>query len=255
MQEKIWSPEPDFEPALWPGAPLSSTDAPGTLAAVLPTPVVYLTQLLFIGVLAFIAAAGLIMWHYAPAFADVDLAADASSQAQHQTHAVLANRIAPLFTPEVHYWETDITRWAQEFHLDANLIATVMQIESCGDPQAVSSAGASGLFQVMPFHFATGEDPFDPNTNAHRGLKYLQQALRRSEGDVRLALAGYNGGIGVIGLAEEFWPAETQRYTAWGAPIYADASAGTDASATLQAWLQHGGQSLCQRAHQHLGLP
>ena len=250
MQE-TWLPESDFEPAPWPGAPQTYEGAPGTLATTLPTPMAYLTLLVFMGVLALMGVAGAMVWHVAPAFADVALAAEALPQPQ----PVSGGHIAPFFTPEVRHWEADIVRWAQEFHVDANLIATVMQIESCGDPHAVSSAGASGLFQVMPFHFAAGEDPFDPNTNARRGLGYLQQALQRSGGDAYLALAGYNGGVGVIGMAENAWPEETRRYAAWGAPIYADASAGKDASATLQAWLQHGGWSLCQRAHQRLGMP
>jgi len=250
---EIWSPDAAFEASPPPGAPVLYDGAPGGLATgALPAPVALLTLLMFAGVLAFMAATGVIIWRYTPVFAEASLVADAPPQ---QARAVPAGHIAPFFTPEVRHWEADIVRWAQEFHLDANLIATVMQIESCGDPQAVSSAGARGLFQVMPFHFAAGENPFDPNTNARRGLGYLQQTLQRGGGDVRLALAGYNGGVGVIGIAEDFWPAETRRYAAWGAPIYADASAGKDASATLQAWLQHGGWSLCQRAHQRLGMP
>ena len=37
--------------------------------------------------------------------------------------------------------------------LDPDIIATIIQIESCGNPAARSTAGAQGLFQVMPFHF------------------------------------------------------------------------------------------------------
>ncbi len=161
--------------------------------------------------------------------------------------------IAHLFTPEVQYWGERIVQWAHENDLDPNLVATVMQIESCGDPLAQSGAGAQGLFQVMPYHFQTGEKPLTPNTNARRGLAYLRQALD-THSSVRLAFAGYNGGISTAGRAESLWPAETIRYTYWGINIYQDAKAGKASSATLTTWLQSGGASLCAQANQHLGL-
>lgn len=163
--------------------------------------------------------------------------------------------IAPLFTPEVQFWAAQILVWAGEHGLDPNLAATVMQIESCGHPSARSSAGAMGLFQVMPYHFQPLEDAYDPATNARRGLDYLRRALERASGDPRLALAGYNGGIGVIGRAESLWPAETRRYAYWGSGIYADAQRGATESARLNEWLAAGGRSLCQRARLRLGLP
>ena len=75
-------------------------------------------------------------------------------------------RLSPIFTQEVLYWETSIFQWAEEWSLDANFVATVMQIESCGDPTAVSRSGAMGLVQVMPYHFEEGENRFLPETNA-----------------------------------------------------------------------------------------
>lgn len=162
--------------------------------------------------------------------------------------------LARLFTPEIHHWGRDIQTWAAQMNLDPNLVATVMQIESCGDPRARSSAGAMGLFQVMPYHFELGEDPYDPNTNAHRGLLYLQRAWQASKGDLRLTLAAYNGGIGLIEQEEAHWPAETRRYVYWGSGIYADARRGLSASPRLQEWLQAGGASLCSQARQRLGV-
>lgn len=162
--------------------------------------------------------------------------------------------IAPLFTPEVQYWAADLVRWSEQHGVDPNLAATVMQIESCGDPAARSSAGASGLFQVMPFHFMAMEDPYSPDTNALRGLGYLSESLRRANGDPRLALAGYNGGIGLIERAESSWPGETLRYAYWGSGIYADALNNASQSPRLDEWLRAGGASLCAQAHQRLGL-
>src|SRR5450759_279142 len=59
-----------------------------------------------------------------------------------------ANRtISSIFTPEVQFWAGRILSWASAAGLDPNLTATVMQIESCGDPLALSRSGAMGLFQ------------------------------------------------------------------------------------------------------------
>jgi soluble lytic murein transglycosylase-like protein len=156
--------------------------------------------------------------------------------------------LAALFTPQVLAWKPQILRWSESYGLDPNLTATVMQIESCGNPRAVSRSGAQGLFQVMPFHFAEGEDMQDPETNARRGLPYLAESLLQSEGDVRRALAGYNGGHGVIGWDPAQWSAETQRYAYWGDGIFTDASRGRKDSPRLQEWLAAGGKGLCAEA-------
>jgi hypothetical protein len=166
----------------------------------------------------------------------------------------VSGNLAPLFTPEIQFWSANITRWAAEHGLDPNLAATVMQIESCGDPSARSSAGASGLFQVMPFHFYATENAYDPDTNALRGMNYLAKSLERSGGDARLAFAGYNGGIGVIGRSESAWPAETKRYAYWGSGIYADATRNASESTRLNEWLTAGGASLCRKARERLGI-
>jgi hypothetical protein len=163
--------------------------------------------------------------------------------------------ISPVFTAEVRYWEPQIVRWAAEHDLDPNLVATVMQIESCGHPLAISRAGARGLFQVMPFHFAAGEEMLDPETNAKRGVGFLAEVLTRMSGDVGLALAAYNGGPAAAARGWDGWPAETQRYYRWGTGILGDIASGLAESPTLQQWLAAGGHSLCRQAAGELGLP
>lgn len=162
--------------------------------------------------------------------------------------------LAPLFTPTIDHWSAEIQRWAQENDLDPNLLATVMQIESCGDNTVSSSAGAQGLFQVMPFHFSTGENQLDPDTNALRGANFLNLCLDYAEGDAGLAMACYNGGPGVISQPISAWYAETQRYHRWGTAIYADAQANVAESQALQNWLDAGGSVLCRRAAATLGV-
>jgi len=169
--------------------------------------------------------------------------------------AVVSTSLSPIFTPEIHHWADSITRWAAASNLDPNLAAVVMQIESCGDPRATSRAGAMGLFQVMPYHFTAGENPYQPDTNALRGLGYLKRSLDTAGGNARLALAGYNGGIGVISRGEWSWAAETTRYVRYGFPIYEDARGGVSSSATLNEWYSRYGASLCRQAAQRLGIP
>ncbi len=165
----------------------------------------------------------------------------------------IASGISPLFTPEVQYWTPQILAWAQQYGLDPNMVATVMQIESCGDPSALSIAGAQGLFQVMPFHFQPGEDAFDPDTNARRGMSFLADLLVQF-GEPGLAFAGYNGGPGNAVKNWDHWPNETQRYYRWAKGIYEDAAAGHSESQTLNEWLAAGGAGGCARAATRLGL-
>jgi len=161
--------------------------------------------------------------------------------------------ISLIFSKEIQYWANDIVRWANESSLDPNLVAVVMQIESCGDPRAISRSGAIGLFQVMPFHFHITDSPFDPDTNALRGLNYLSRSLEAAGGNARLAMAGYNGGIGVISRGEWTWPAETKRYVTIGAPIYEDASNGATSSSAFEQWYGQG-NGLCRQARNRLGI-
>lgn len=165
-----------------------------------------------------------------------------------------SSALSPIFTPEIQYWGEDIVRWANAASVDPNLAAVVMQIESCGDPQALSRSGAMGLFQVMPFHFHRGENGFNPETNALRGMNYLSRSLTTGGGNPRLALAGYNGGIGVISRSEWAWPAETKRYVFYGAPIYEDARSGATSSVMLGEWYRKYGAGLCRQANERLGM-
>lgn len=185
---------------------------------------------------------------------DISIPASARASVNMSGSTNQGGNIAPLFTPEVQYWSESIAQWSQQTGIDANLIATVMQIESCGDPFAKSGAGAMGLFQVMPYHFEGGEDPYKPATNALRGLDYLRRALDARDGVVRLGFAGYNGGITGAKRPESQWANETQRYVYWGTGIYDDAIKGKGTSGRLDEWLGRGGSSLCNQAAQRLGI-
>jgi soluble lytic murein transglycosylase-like protein len=166
----------------------------------------------------------------------------------------LPTQISPLFSAEVMSWQPEILRWASDHELDPDIVATIMQIESCGDPRAVSSMGAQGLFQVMPFHFGQGENMLDPDTNASRGLAYFRQQMSETNGNIYRSFAGYNGGSAASASGWDNWVDETRRYYIWSKGIYDDAKSGLDASPTLQRWLEAGGASLCLQAADRLGL-
>jgi len=167
-----------------------------------------------------------------------------SNQPTGQTHDLDPS----AFTPEVLRWGVQIEHWAEDYDLPPELVAIVMQIESCGDPTAVSSAGARGLFQVMPFHFNASEDWMDSEINAARGMAYLAQSFQLSSGNIGLTLAGYNGGHSVITRHPSTWSAETKRYVYWGSGIWNDLGSETAHNLTLNEWLISGGEHLCRQA-------
>ncbi|MFN2405397.1 MAG: lytic transglycosylase domain-containing protein [Pyrinomonadaceae bacterium] len=84
--------------------------------------------------------------------------------------------------------------------IDPRFIHAVIWQESKYKVEARSHAGAQGLMQLMP---ATAkrfgcEDRNDPVENVEAGTKYLRWLLKRFEGNVELALAGYNAGEGSV---------------------------------------------------------
>ena len=160
--------------------------------------------------------------------------------------------LAGFFAPSVRHWAREIDRWADEYAVDRDLLATVMQIESCGHPGAVSVSGAQGLFQVMPYHFEAGEVMQEPEANARRGAAYLNYCLGAADGVIGSALACYNGGPGALGQRRENWSDEVQHYFRWGVGIYSDARDGSEESATLDRWLAAGGSLLCESARRAL---
>ena len=84
--------------------------------------------------------------------------------------------------------------------VDPVLIYSIMHRESSFKRFALSNKGARGLMQLMPATAARlgVRDIFDPQQNIEGGVKYIRILLDMFEGDVRLALAGYNAGEGAV---------------------------------------------------------
>lgn len=101
-----------------------------------------------------------------------------------------------LFLRKVH-------REAVRAGLSPEVVLAVIEVESRFDPYAVSSAGAQGLMQVMPFWKNEIGRPDDNLINADVNLRYgctiLKYYLDKEQGRLREALARYNGSYG------EYW--------------------------------------------------
>jgi len=115
-----------------------------------------------------------------------------------------------------------ITQSAQDYNLDPSLVLAIAQRESGLNANAVSTAGAQGIMQLMP---ATARslgvtNPFDPAQNIPAGTRYLSQLINQFSGDIVKGVAAYDWGPTSVQTAvDQFgpnWlysaPAETQNY-------------------------------------------
>jgi len=123
---------------------------------------------------------------------------------------------ASNYLPIVQDFESIIQEAGQRYRVDPSLIRAVIQAESGGNPLAVSRAGARGLMQLMPETAAElgVTNPFDPTQNIMGGTSYLSRLLDRYRGDVKLALAAYNWGMGNLERHPEAMPRETKNFIA-----------------------------------------
>ena len=96
------------------------------------------------------------------------------------------------------------------------LVLALMEVESAFKPSAVSSAGAIGLMQIMPFWVdelgLTADNLTDPARNLRYGCTILAHYLAIENGDFTRALARYNGSLGHTGYPERVMQAWQQHW-------------------------------------------
>ncbi|HEX5707533.1 MAG TPA: lytic transglycosylase domain-containing protein [Pyrinomonadaceae bacterium] len=108
-----------------------------------------------------------------------------------------------------------IYRAGERHGVDPRLLHAVIWQESKYKPKAVSHAGARGMMQLMPdtARRFKCDDANNPEANIEAGTKYLRWLLKRFNGDVVMALAGYNAGEGNVDKYDGVPPFdETQKY-------------------------------------------
>lgn len=112
-------------------------------------------------------------------------------------------------------YRDEVARASREFGVEEAIVRAIMHAESAFNPNALSRAGAQGLMQLMPATAARFGvvNAFDPEQNIRGGVEYLAWLLKRFNGDLTLAAAGYNAGEGAVQRHGGVPPyAETQRY-------------------------------------------
>jgi soluble lytic murein transglycosylase-like protein len=128
---------------------------------------------------------------------------------------VPAPAAASINVPAGSQWlEPIIAKASSRYGVDAGLIKAVIKAESNFNPNAVSSAGARGLMQLMP---ATARglgvsDSFDPEQNIMAGTRFLRDLLDRYNGNINSTLAAYNWGSGNVDKHPDSLPRETRNY-------------------------------------------
>ena len=113
---------------------------------------------------------------------------------------------------------TDVVNSASSrYHLDPDLVNSVIRAESGFNAKAVSRKGAQGLMQLMPQTASQlgVRDTFDAGANVDGGARYLRTLLEQNNFDLIKALAAYNAGPGRVrqyGGVPPYY--ETQAYVA-----------------------------------------
>lgn len=123
------------------------------------------------------------------------------------SHSLRAPSATPLGTPDLQQMTRiaqahgrDILRESIGTSVSPALALAVIAVESGGVADAVSSAGAVGLMQLIPATAARFgvSDSTDAAQNIRGGVQYLDWLLEQFYGDPILALAGYNAGENTV---------------------------------------------------------
>jgi soluble lytic murein transglycosylase-like protein len=112
-------------------------------------------------------------------------------------------------------YQAEISAAAKDYGVEEAIVRAIIHAESAYNPNALSRVGAQGLMQLMPAtarRFGVG-NPFDASQNIRGGVQYLAFLLKRFNGNLSMAAAGYNAGEGAVDKYRGVPPySETQRY-------------------------------------------
>lgn len=105
---------------------------------------------------------------------------------------------------------------SKKYGVDSGLVKAVIKAESDFDTGSTSRKGAMGLMQLMPdtARELGVKNPYNPVENVMGGTRYLKILLDRYDGDINLALAAYNWGMGNVEKHPGGLPEETKTYLA-----------------------------------------
>ncbi|MFH1349442.1 MAG: lytic transglycosylase domain-containing protein [Pseudomonadota bacterium] len=120
-----------------------------------------------------------------------------------------------------------INRASDVYGVEPQMIKAVIRAESDFDATCTSRKGAMGLMQLMPetARELGVNNPYHPVENIMAGTRYLKSLLDRYGGNVSLALAAYNWGMGNLERNPHSLPRETRTYIARVKEFYLSAKA------------------------------
>ncbi|HET7922657.1 MAG TPA: transglycosylase SLT domain-containing protein [Gammaproteobacteria bacterium] len=130
----------------------------------------------------------------------------------------MSQRLAPLMPDDRHRLELlkMIHQEAARAGVSPELVLAVIDVESRFDRFAISSAGARGLMQIMPFWLKLIGRPddnlFHARTNLRMGCTILKYYLDKSRGDIREALQRYNGATNGINYSDKVLKALSRKW-------------------------------------------
>ena len=121
-------------------------------------------------------------------------------------------------------YNDEIRAAARQHGVEEAIVRAIIHAESAFNPRALSRVGAQGLMQLMPptaRRFGV-TDAFNPQENIQGGVKYLAWLLKRFNGNLTLAAAGYNAGEGAVDKYKGVPPYKETRHYVERVGILAD---------------------------------
>lgn len=160
-------------------------------------------------------------------------------------------QVVGQFTDSVEQWRPEIDAWATawaESGVTADLIATVIQVSSCGNPAYDDPTSPSaGLFGIESFNVPVGQDIFNWETNAKIAMPIMGQIRNSvSENDIALFFAGWKQRSAMVKSFGD-WSRDTIAFYWDASPIYAGAKSG-DGGMAVREWLNGNGAVVCAGA-------